>query len=101
MSQSLTTTRVVELYPRCQRPSAAAIAATDALIAGLVRPTTTTRVVEALSTCGFLTTAGLARSLKVGRDAVVAAFDEIEAAGIKLMRVRGIGGGAEIIEVRS
>ena len=62
---------------------------------------TTARVVEALSTCGFLTTAALARSLKVGRDAVVAAFDEIEAAGIKLMRIHGMGGGTEIIEARS
>ena len=62
---------------------------------------TTARVVEALSTCGFLTTAGLARSLKVGRDAIINAFDEIEAAGIRLMRIHGIGGGAEIIEARS
>lgn len=89
------------IHPRCQRPSTAAIAATDALIAGLVRTSITTRVIEALSTCGFLTTAGLARSLKVGREAVVAAFDEIEAAGIKLMRIRGIGGGAEIVEAQS
>ena len=64
-------------------------------------PTTATRVTEALTANGFLTTASLAKGLKVGRDAVVEAFDEIEAAGIKLMRIRGIAGGAEIIEARS
>ena len=61
---------------------------------------TTTRVTEALSSCGYLTTAGLARSLGVPRGDVIDAFDEIEAAGMKLMRVRGQGGGASFIGKR-
>lgn len=55
---------------------------------------TTSRVIEALSANGFTTTASLAKGLGVGRDKIVDAFDEIEAAGMKLMRIRGIGGGA-------
>ena len=62
--------------------------------------TITERVVEALEHNGFLTTASVAAGLRCGRDQVVAAYDEIEAAGLKLMRVRGSGGGAEFLGKR-
>ena len=45
----------------------------------------------------FVTTAGLASWLKVGRDQVVEAYDVLEAAGYKLHRSRGIGGGIEVL----
>ena len=55
-----------------------------------------TKIIEAASQ-GFTSTASLARRLQVGRDQVVGTYDVIEAAGYRMMRIRGIGGGIEIL----
>ena len=55
-----------------------------------------TKIIAA-TTGQFVSTASLARGLKVERPAILAAFDAIEAADYRVMRVRGYEGGIEIL----
>ena len=62
----------------------------------MLNPALATKIIEA-TTGQFITTASLAKGLKVDRASILAAFDVIEAAGYRVLRVQGFEGGIEIL----